>query len=364
MRLAPLGFEGLAGWSAAEVANVWPTFLASCAAIVTNSPPLRAGRQPERRFVDLCRAAAGVPGESAEIEKFFRSAFRPYRVFRGDGDGPGFITGYYQPDVNGSLNETPRFRAAVLARPSDLIDVRAVEAENWDRRFEGARLDENGVLEPYPDRAAIEGGAISGRTQAILWLEDHVEVFFAQVQGSARVRLPDGRRMRLIYDGRNGRPYSSIGRALIEGGEIPADEMSLSRCKAWLRSNGLEIGQAARAILQRNESYVFFRLEPEFDPKAGPVGGQGLPLTAMRSIAVDRNVWTYGTPVWINADLSLAGLGAGPSGRLVIAQDTGSAIVGPARGDLFIGAAAEAGRIAGNIRHPADFIVFLPAGPR
>ncbi len=289
------------------------------------------------------------------IETNFLSTFRPFLVME-----PGFVTGYYQPELTGSLHRTSEFRAPVLARPPDLVDMRDNDVPGWDRRHEGGRLDVEGRLKPYPSREAIEAGEIDDRTHAILWLADHVEVFFAQVQGSARVVLPDGRRLRLVYDGRNGRPYSSIGRILIDSGAIPAEEMSLARCKAWLRANGLEMGEPGRAVLQRNESYVFFRLEPELDRNAGPVGGQGVPLTAMRSIAVDRTVWPYGTPVWIEADLGAAGLGIGRAGRMLIAQDTGSAIVGPARGDLYIGSGSAAGEIAGNIRHPARFIVFLP----
>ena len=289
------------------------------------------------------------------IEAFFLSTFRPFLVME-----PGFVTGYYQPELTGSLHRTSEFRAPVLARPDDLVDMRGKDVLGWDRRQEGARLGADGRMEPYPNRESIEAGQIADRTHAILWLVDHVEVYFAQVQGSARVALPDGSRRRLIYDGRNGRPYSSIGRILIDRGAISAEEMSLARCKAWLRANGLEKGEPGRSVLQRNESYVFFRLEPELDQNAGPIGGQGVPLTAMRSIAVDRAIWPYGTPVWIDADLGDAGLGKGRTGRMMIAQDTGSAIVGPARGDLFLGSGSAAGEIAGNIRHPARFIVFLP----
>jgi membrane-bound lytic murein transglycosylase A len=216
----------------------------------------------------------------------------------------------------------------------------------------------DGTLRPYPERAAIE--AESG--QALLWLADPIEVFFAQVQGSARVRLPDGREVRLAYDGRNGRPYTSIGRLLIEAGEIPECEMSLARLKFWLREHGLEPGERGRALMQRNRSYVFFKIEEAFDPSQGPIGGAGIPLTPLRSIAVDRSIWAYGTPFWIEAELPWEREAASPFRRLTIAQDTGSAILGAARADIFFGCGEAAGARAGAIRHRGQFTALLPLG--
>lgn len=361
MRLHPLEFDDLPGWSADEVVAAWPAYLASCKALVANLPPLRAGLPATPEMIELCHRALGLSGNAA-ISRFFTQNFRPLEI-RLEGDHPeGFVTGYYEPELEGSTSKRPGFAAPVLARPGDLIDVRDKKIDGWDPALEGARATTSGGLEPYPTRAEIEDGAIDEVTRAVLWLRDHVEVFFAQVQGSARVRLEDGAYRRLVYAGRNGRPYTSIGRILINSGEIPADEMSLARCKDWLRANGLKPGQRGRRVLQANESYVFFRLEDDPHPAVGPTGAQGIALTPLRSIAVDRTIWPYGTPVWIDADLSSAGLGDGPTSRLMIAQDTGSAIVGPARGDLFIGSGDRAGDIAGLIRHPARFIVFAPAG--
>ena len=183
-----------------------------------------------------------------------------------------------------------------------------------------------------------------------------------QVQGSGLVELTDGRRLRLIYDGRNGRPYTSIGRGLIEAGEIREAEMSLARLKGWLRAAGVRPGERGRAWMQRNASYIFFRLAPDEPPGGGPIGGAGLPLTPLRSIAVDSNLWPYGLPFWIEARLPWRGAQPEPFGRLMIAQDTGSAILGAARADLFFGSGDEAGLRAGSIRHDADFRVLLPRG--
>lgn len=362
MRLRPLAFEELPGWSPDELVAVWPTYLEAAQAVVDGREPLRAGAPPTAELASLCRQALGLECDAGRVSRFFRENFRPLEILNDLEGSDGFVTGYYEPELEGALEPSPDFSSPILARPHDLLDVRAAGIADWDPAMHGARKNAGGQLEPYPTRLAIESGAIDGATKPILWLRDPVEVFFAQVQGSARVRLADGTRLRLVYAGRNGRPYSSIGRILIESGEIPAEQMSLARCKQWLRANGLRPGDRGRAVLQRNESYVFFRLEDDPHPSIGPIGAQGVPLVAMRSMAVDRTVWPYGTPVWIGADLRSAGLKDGRAGRLMVAQDTGSAIVGPARGDLFIGSGDRAGEIAGLIRHPARFVVLAPSG--
>jgi membrane-bound lytic murein transglycosylase A len=262
--------------------------------------------------------------------------------------------------LRGALTQTPEFSAPVLARPSDLVTFAPgqVLPPSFDPALSGAQRLSDGALRPYPDRATIEAGP----GDPILWLRDPVEVFMAQVQGSARVALPDGRLVRLAYHGRNGQPYTSIGRLLIESGEIPEGEMSLARLKAWLRANGLAPGEKARNLMQRNRSYVFFKIEETFDPTEGPTGGAGVALTPLRSIAVDRNFWAYGTPFWLEAQLPWRGPEATPFRRLTIAQDTGSAILRAARADLFFGAGDEAGARAGDIRHPCVFTVLLPRG--
>lgn len=361
MRLHPLEFEDLPGWTVDEIVAAWPTYLASCRAILGKLPPLRSGLAPSSDMTEVCSRALGLSGDVA-LATFFTHNFRPFLVEPETGVLGGFVTGYYEPELEGSTVRTPEFSAPVLARPGDLLDVRGKAIEGWDPVFEGARTTKSGDLEPYPARVEIEAGGVDNVTAPILWLRDHVEVFFAQVQGSARIRLQDGTRRRLVYAGRNGRPYTSIGKILIGRGEIPAEEMSLARCKDWLRASGLALGQRGRDVLQANESYVFFRLENDSEAAVGPTGAQGIALTPLRSVAVDRTIWPYGTPVWIEADLSSAGLGDGASGRLMIAQDTGSAIIGPARGDLFIGSGDRAGDIAGLIRHAARFVVFAPAG--
>ena len=198
--------------------------------------------------------------------------------------------------------------------------------------------------------------------KAIVWLRDAVEVFFIQVQGSGRVVLPDGSQLRLIYDGRNGRPYTSIGRLAIQRGAIGEGEMSLARLKAYLRESGVSQGQPGRALMQENQSYIFFRAEPMGQADEGPIGGAGRPLQALRAIAVDRSLWAYGTPFLIRGEIPWRSAAPEPFARPMIALDTGSAILGPARADLYFGSGDEAGARAGDIRHKAEFIALLPRG--
>jgi membrane-bound lytic murein transglycosylase A len=250
----------------------------------------------------------------------------------------GFLTGYYEPIVEGSSLRTRNFTAPLLRRPDNLNS-----------------------RPPYPDRAAIEAGAIERHTAPIVWLRDRVEVFLVQVQGSARVRLEDGSLLRLVYAGRNGHPYTSIGRILIDSGEIAEADMSLATLKQWIRAHGQNPGDAGAMLMHRNKSYVFFSLHQECEPASGPIGGQGISLTALRSIAVDPAIWTYGLPFWIAADLPWRGSCPSPFRRLMIAQDAGSAITGPARADIFFGSGDDAGARAGDIRHAGDVVVLLPA---
>ncbi len=251
--------------------------------------------------------------------------------------------------------ETEAFSWPILARPSDLVAFGVDPAPvGFPKDISGARRLGDGSLVPYADRAQIE----AERRDPIVWVRDAVEAFLMQVQGSAQVEFPDRSRARLAYDGRNGLPYTSIGKILIEAGEIAESAMSLESLKAWLRRDSAR----GLAVMGRNRSFVFFRLVEDFDAHLGPIAGAGVPLTPLRSIAVDRTMWAYGLPFWIEAELRWADDTAQPFRRLMIAQDTGSAIVGAARADLFFGSGDAAGARAGSIRDSAEFVVLLPRG--
>jgi membrane-bound lytic murein transglycosylase A len=302
-----------------DARGAFAVFRALARDLIAGAAPLRAAKPAPPELLAAARAA--LDADEGRAAEFFADRFAPRPL------GQGFVTGYYEPWVEGALAPSPEFTAPLLARPADL-----------------------GARDPYPTRAEIE----AEMRDPVVWLRDAVETYLIQVQGSARVRLRDGTWRRLVYDGRNARPYTSIGRLLIEAGEIPEPEMSLARLKAWLRADPAR----GRALMRRNESFVFFRLAA--DVGEGPIGGAGRPLTPLRSLAVDRSFWSYALPFRVEAELPWRSEAPEPFARLMIAQDTGTAIVGPARADLYFGGGEEAGTRAGSIRHAAQMTVLWP----
>jgi membrane-bound lytic murein transglycosylase A len=355
-RLEPVPFANLAGWREDDHAAAFRVFRRSCKAITEADPALRPALAPSQDLRSVCEAALALADDvaPAEARRFFEAHFEPLHIR--PPSGQGFLTGYFEPEYAGSLTRTAEFQAPLLARPDDLVTVaQGKTLPGLNAGLQAARRTAAG-FEPYPDRAAIEDGVLGERTKPIAFVRDAVEVFIIQVQGSARIRLADGGIVRIAYAGRNGRPYTSIGRILVETGQVPLDEMRLERLMAWLRSNP----EKGREIMRQNRSYVFFRLADELDVSDGPIGGAGIPLTAGRSLAVDRSLWSYGLPFWLEGELPLADGGSEPLRGLMIAQDTGTAIVGPARGDFFFGSGAEAGTRAGLLRHQTRFVVLSP----
>ncbi len=350
--LEPLDFESLAGWADDDHQAAFRAFERSARAISTGQADPRPAQSAPPELMASARAALCADAAAKrDARGFFEKRFRPFRVVLQNGGG--FLTGYYEPCVPGSRVETEEFRWPILARPTDLVTFSLdPPSTGFPKDLTGARRLSDCSLVPYADRALIE----AERRDPIVWVRDAVEAFLIQVQGSAQIELPDRSRARLAYDGRNGLPYTSIGKILIENGEIAEGAMSLASLKAWLRDDsarGLD-------VMRRNRSFVFFKLVEDFDPDLGPVAGAGVPLTPLRSIAVDRTMWAYGLPFWIDAELPWADETPRPFRRLMIAQDTGSAIVGPARADLFFGSGDKAGVRAGAIRHASELVVFLP----
>ncbi len=335
-RLHPVAFADLPGYAQDDHLCAFKVFLQSAQSIAQGAPELRNALPAPAALRVVCTAALHETiGLATEARQFFENHFIPCRI-ETDEQPSAFLTGYYEPVVPGSLVRTEAFTEPVFARPADLDQ-----------------------LSPYPTRAEIEATGLT-RFQPLVWLADAIEVFMIQVQGSAAVDLRDGRRVRLTYAGRNGQPYTSIGRALIEAGEIAPDEMSLARLKQWVRDSGQAAGAPGRALLHRNLSYIFFSMDESPARAQGPIGGAGVPLTPLRSVAVDRSLWPYGLPVFVDAVLPGADGGLSPFQRLMIGQDTGSAILGPARLDLFMGSGDQAGAVAGNIRHRAGLYILLP----
>ncbi|WP_236960956.1 murein transglycosylase A [Methylobacterium durans] len=352
--LEPVAADALPGFPGADPAAALDAFRRTCAGNPALQLAAVAGRAGD--LAAACDAAQSVAPEAAGA--FFAGRFEAYRVVRpADGTNPerraGFLTGYFEPELVGSLTPDPNHTAPVLARPDDLVSFEPGETRpGLDPALRAARAVGDG-FEPYPDRAAIEDGALAERGRPLLYLRDAVDLFVLQVQGSGRVRLPDGRSVRVLYDGRNGRPYTSVAKLIVAEGRLPLEGLTLARWTAWLRDNPAD----GRRLMRKNASYIFFRLAAVEDAALGPPGAAGAPLSPGRSLAVDANLWRYGLPFWLEGRLPG---GAAEAGRLVVAADTGSAIVGPARGDLYLGTGAEAGVAAGNLRDAVGFVVLLP----
>src|SRR5215813_1691723 len=354
--LEPTEWRDLDGWGGDDHASAFATFQASCRPIV-RSKPLNDGRPVRAALQTVCARAvkAGSLGRTA-ARQFFEDNFLPIRIRR-LGDAAGFLTGYYEPIVDGSRFPTREFTVPLYRRPPDLLAAGATQPggpfPNTGRAF---RRNADGDLVPYYDRGEIEDGALDGRHLEICWLRNSTDALFIQIQGSARVKLEDGTMLRLNYDAHNGYPYMPVGRVLIDRNIIPREEMSMHRIREWMQTNPDD----ARDVRRQNRSMVFFRIVGLNDD-GEPLGAQGIRLSAGRSIAVDKALHVYGTPFFIAADLPLAGPNAStPFRRTMIAQDTGSAIVGPARADLYFGAGDEAGQIAGRVRQPGQFALLLP----
>lgn len=357
--LESVGFDSIDALFRDDLRESFRVFRRSAETILSTDAPLRPALAADAALRRVCAAALreepAMLSSDAALD-FFASQFRPFRI-RGD----GFVTAYYEPVVEARESPDGGFRTPVPARPADLVTLNdaPIRGEAGERLTSGRRRPD-GRLEPYPDRRALEEGPPELRPRPIAYLRDRVELFSIQVQGSARLRFPSGIELPLTYDGRNGWPYTSIGRLLVERGLVPPNEMSLERLKAEIRALGQEDGEPGARLMQENRSYVFFRADSSPERRDGPIGGQGCALTPLRSIAVDRSLWSYGLPFWITGKLPWRSAGEEPFARLMIAQDTGSAILGPARADLFFGAGETAGAIAGVVRHAAAFTVLLP----
>jgi membrane-bound lytic murein transglycosylase A len=308
-RVTGLGFGDLEGWAGDDHAAALRAFRATCDLLEGDD------------WAELARLAREVGPQAARV--FFEARFRPVLIEDG---APALFTGYYEPEIDGALEPSDRFPVPLYALPPEARSGR-----------------------PWLTRAQIEDGALAERGLEVAWVGDAVEAFLLQVQGSGRLRLPDGRVLRLGYAGKNGQPYASVGRTLIERGALAAEEATADAVKGWLRRNPEE----GRAAMRGNASFVFFR-ELDLPPELGPLGAMGRSVASLRSLAVDPAHVPLGAPVWIETE------GAERLRRLMVAQDTGGAIKGTQRADIFVGTGAEAGHRAGRIRDGGRMALLLP----
>src|SRR6202165_2450998 len=354
---APIAWADIAGWSEDDHLQAYKAFRLSCRPISAQRTPPADSKALGISLRDPCRAAkAAEISDGAKARAFFEEHFLPLRISR-IGEDDSFVTGYYEPVIDGSRTQTDVYTLPVYRRPSNLF-VRGFKQDAMSLPNKGQVFRKIGrrKLVPYFDRAEIEDGAIAGRGLEICWLKDQTDLLFTQIQGSARVRLEDGSTVRINYDAHNGYPYTPVGRILIDRGIIPKEQMSMQKIREWMDQNP----DGAKDLRREDRSYVYFR-EVQLSDKDEAVGAQGVPLTPGRSIAVDKALHVYGTPFFIEGELPIESeVSKTPFHRLMIAQDTGSAIVGPARADLYFGAGVEAGKVSGRLRHNMRFVILIP----
>ena len=356
--LDQVSFADVPQWREDDHLAAWKAFLASCGSVMR-----KADGNADDDLRNACEIAeltvqTGATQTRQGARRFFESYFRPHVVRATSPElQPGLLTGYYEPVLKGSRTPGGAYTVPVYRRPPDLVNVVA-ESERGAKSASFTHLRQSATgLTPYPARAEIESGALEGQGLELVYLRDPIDMFFMQVQGSGRIELPDGEKIRITYDGKNGHPYTSIGKVLVEAGVFAPGTVTMQALKKWLRADL----KRARPVLWKNESYIFFR-ELKGDEARGAMGVNNITLQAGRSLAVDTTYHRIGTPIFVSSP-NLAHGGKGGFNRLMIAQDVGSAIKGPERGDIYFGSGDAAGRLAGKTKQAGKFYVLLPDGP-
>jgi membrane-bound lytic murein transglycosylase A len=344
-RYAQTDFSALPGWTANAPSGALRAFLAGCARL-----------RPSAVLAAPCaRGRAVPPDDEAAARSFFESTFTPYALSTSTGETQGLITGYYEPVLAGRRSRSERFRVPVFGVPPDMIvvDLASLYPDLKHRRLRG-RI-EGRRLVPYYSRAEIETADGRFAAPVLAWVSDPVALFFLQIQGSGQIEFEDGSRLRLGYADQNGHPYRSLGRHLVDSGELQLEQASMQGIQAWAAANPDKL----RAALDANPSYVFFRVLPDLPAQEGPIGALGVPLRAGASLAVDRRFIPLGAPVYLVTTEPLSDV---PLERLTVALDTGGAIRGPLRADFFWGSGPDAGALAGRMRQQGRLWLLWPRG--
>lgn len=357
--LSPVEYGDLPGWHDDDFSSAMAAFQKSCIPIQKRNREELFGILPEAGSNAAWQEACGAldlidPTNARAVRSYLENYFQPFEVREGKSP-TGLFTGYYEASLKGSRSRTDQYRFPLHARPDDLVMVNLGEFRKDLRGERIAGRVSDGKLKPYEERAEIVNGNWPHNDKVLIWVDDAVDAFFAQIQGSAVVELADGSVTRIGYAGQNGHVYYAIGRELVKRGQLVKEEVSLQSIRDWLNSNP----DQADEIMNTNRSYVFFS---ERSDVGGPLGGQGVPLTAERSLAIDRSLIPYGTPVWV--DIDAAAPEGGDMRRLMIAQDTGGAIRGAVRGDFFWGFGDRAESFAGPMNAQGRYWLLLPKSPR
>lgn len=340
LRWQTASWNDLPDWSQDKLQQAWPALQKNCLAVA---------KLPQ--WQTFCDQLPPADAEDAVLRSYLTDRLQPYRLSNSDNTDEGLITGYYEPLLQGQRHKSAQYRYPLYGVPPDLltIDLSSVYPELKHMRLRG-RLENNRVV-PYYSRADIEAGKAPLQERVLFWVNDPVALFFLQVQGSGRIDLPDGTRARVGYADQNGHPYQSIGRLLVERGELPLEKASMQGIRAWGQRNPEKLPE----LLNSNPSYVFFRELPANED--GPFGSLGVPLTAERSVAIDPRAIPLGTPIYL---ASTQPNSPQPLNRLMLAQDTGGAIKGNIRADFFWGFGDAAGAKAGAMRSRGKIWVLWP----
>lgn len=350
----PMTFEQLNGWLEDDHLAAFNAFLFSAKRMATRPyTTKKIGADADQLEKVAKRALAADIKSAAAARKFFETWFVP--KFVNGPDDLGLLTGYFEPELAASRTKSPIFSVPIYARPDDLIDLDDTNRPpSMDKSFMFGR-QEKARIEPYFNRAEIHDGALDGRGLELFYVADLVDAFFIHIQGSAKLRLEDGSTARISYAAKSGHPYFAIGKTLIDRGHLTTDNVSMQTIRTWLKENPGEI----RAVLDQNPSFIFFQEVVGIDEKLGPVAAANVNLSAYRSLACDHRLMTFGTPFWVTSDMTLPGM-KDKYQALLICQDTGSAIVGAQRGDLYTGSGPLAAKVAGELKIPAQFIMLHP----
>jgi membrane-bound lytic murein transglycosylase A len=337
-RTEVVSFADLAGWKDDDQKAAFNTFIKSCGAILNGTRAMRAARPFYGALFKVCERAVAAGGlDRDRARAFFEDNFKPTRITPA-GPTQGFFTGYYETEVEGSRFPSDEYTVPMYAAPADIVKKRQSKVF--------ADLD----------RTKIEDGALAGKSLEICYVKSPIDAFFAQIQGSTRVKLDSGKMLRLNYVASNGMPYTPVGKFLIDRGIVSKEEMSMDKIREFMEANPEE----GKSLRQKNRSFVFFQETP-LSEQDECIGAQGVPLTPGRSLAVDKKIHIYGTPIWIDAEFPIESERPETKFRhLLVAQDTGSAIIGPARADIYFGHGEEISHIAGRIKQNGDFVMLVP----
>ena len=348
----PVSFGALSGWNKDNLSASYAAFRRSCRVMMKARwrKTIYGGSRDDWRAACNKALKGGSKISSSSARRFFEHYFSPVEIR----SNSSMFTGYFEPEIDGSRKPSREYPVTIYRKPKDLVSLSKSAAKKYGMPY--GRKTASGV-KPYYTRKQIEQGALKGKGLELIWLKDWADAFFLHVQGSGRVRLDTGEVIRIGFAGKNGRPYTAIGKVLIDWNELERKKVTMQSIRAWLLLNPDRLHK----LFWKNQSFIFFREIKVRNPSLGPPGAQGIELTPGRSLAVDGKYHLYGTPMWLDTKTPTGASGKlEPFRRLMVAQDTGSAIKGKVRGDIFFGSGDKAGRAAGPMQSPGRLVVLLP----